>query len=378
MKAIVLAAGYATRLYPYTENYPKSLLKIAGRPLIDYTMDRMVAAPAIDAIYIVTNDRYYRAFEAWALSFQEKSGVAGKSLPILEIVNDGTSCNEERLGSIGDLEFVLRTEKIDDDLLVICSDKVFTFSLSDFIDTFRQRGEAINACSDTLDRKIIAGKFGCILLDEDNRIVDFQEKPENPKSSVKSIAFYIYPRKVIPLIAKYLDRGGNRDAPGYFTEWLCKRTPMYGWSINGACDDVGNPASYLEANSKYWSHTGSAFQEVKILILVKGNLDHRQLNRVMIFLEAWDRVTLGYIAASGKMVFEIRNWMAEEPRLLPLNLLEGLESADAGANRLGCSVTIVLGGKSDSIQIDQEEMERLLDGGSKVVIQNGKVEKGTT
>lgn len=390
MKAIVLAAGYATRLFPYTENYPKSLLNIAGKPLIDYTMDRILASRAIETVYVVTNSRFHQPFTSWSLRYREARAAAGEDLAVLQIVNDGTSSNEERLGSIGDLEFTLRTEGIDDDLLVICSDKMFDFSLVEFINYFRSRGEAVNTCSDTHDPETIKGRFGCLLLGEDNRVIDFQEKPQKPKSSVKSFAFYIYPRKIIPLVKEYLDTGGNYDAPGYFTEWLCKRTPMYGWNIDGVCDDVGSPASYIAANRKYLAAEKGPFREVKVLVLVQDILDSELLTQVVRKLERWDRVTLVYLDAGRHGLAELQRWLAENPPLLPVSLIENPDRGSAGilAERYDCSVTIFLdrdtGPESFDLTFDgsainwQSEIGRLLDSGSKVVIREGRIQRQAT
>ena len=380
MKAIILAAGYATRLYPYTENYPKSLLKIAGKPLIDYTMDRVLESPTIETVYVVTNNRFHQTFTSWSLRYREARAAAGERPPRLEIVNDGTNSNEERLGSIGDLEFTLRKEGVDDDLLVICSDKMFSFSLGKFIDAFRSRREAVNTSSDTHDPETIKGRFGCLLFGNDNRIIDFQEKPQKPKSSVKSFAFYIYPRKVIPLVKEYLDSGGNRDAPGYFAEWLCKRIPMYGWNINGVCDDVGTPASYMAANKKYLAADKGGFQEAKVMILVQGTLDHRSLTQVVQKLERWDRVTLLYLSSERCRISELRRWLADNPQLLPVNLLEieNREPAGVEAERYDCSVTIFLDRDTHSASIEPSEIEQYLDSGDRVVIREGGVQRQAT
>lgn len=238
----------------------------------------------------------------------------------------------------------------------------------------------MNASSDTHDPEAIKGRFGCLLLGKDNRIIDFQEKPQNPKSSVKSIAFYIYPRKVIPLVKEYLDTGGNRDAPGYFTEWLCKRIPMFGWNINGVCDDVGTPASYMAANKKYLAGEKASFREVKVLVLVQGTLDHGLLAQVVQKLERWDRVTLLYLSGGRRHLSELRQWIADNPHLLPVNLLEigDRDSAGLKAERYDCSVTIYLDRETHSTSIEPSEIEQHLDSGDRVVIREGGVQQQAT
>ena len=239
MKAIILAAGYATRLYPLTKNTPKTLLPIAGKPILEYTIEQIAACQGIDRIYLVTNSRFYGNFSSWLETYRP-----GSSAPEIILVDDGTRENSERLGSIGDLQLTIQSQNLDDDLLVICSDKMFEFKMSDFVDFFRIRREAVNACFDTGDPDAVRGKHGCVLLDEEGRILEFQEKPAEPKSSVQSIAFYIYPRASLHLVGEYLEGGGTADAPGFLLQWLCRRIPVYGWFFSEPCYDVGTPESY--------------------------------------------------------------------------------------------------------------------------------------
>ncbi len=249
MKAIILAAGYATRLHPLTRDLPKSLLPVAGKPILEYTLEKIGECREIDRIYIVTNRKFYRTFMEWLDRYRRLQRL--KSSVSVEIVNDGTISNEQRLGSIGDLALVVDQKRIDDDLLVICSDKMFEFSLVDFIGSYRQRREAVNACFETGDRERIRNKHGCVVLDTDGRILEFQEKPAQPASSIQSVAFYIYPRKVIPLFTQYLAEGNNTDAPGFFAQWLCRRIPMFAFLFTEPCYDVGTAESYAQINRIY-------------------------------------------------------------------------------------------------------------------------------
>jgi glucose-1-phosphate thymidylyltransferase len=238
MKAIVLAAGYATRLQPYTTHFPKPLLKVDGRPLLDFTIESILAAGIVD-IYVVTNHRFFAHFAAWRNRF-----CALRKDANIVIVDDGTSSNDDRLGSIGDLAFTIDQHGIDDDLLVTCADKRFSFDLADFVATFRAKGGAVTTCIDTGSPELIRKRFGCVRLEND-RIVEFVEKPENPPSGIKSIAFYIYPRAVIDLLPEYLASGENCDAPGNLIRWLIPRIPVHPWFVDDdSCSDVGNPGSY--------------------------------------------------------------------------------------------------------------------------------------
>jgi glucose-1-phosphate thymidylyltransferase len=249
MKAIILAAGYATRLYPLTENYPKALLKIAKKPILEYLIDKIAGCSQIDIVTVVTNSRFYSTFEKWNLS-RRKKPASGKSLKI-EIVSDMTTSNDERIGSIADLWLAIQTYKLDDDLLVLCSDKIFEFSLNDLVDFFIEKGDMVNTVYDTGSIDHIRNKHGCVIVDKDFRIIEFQEKPADPKSTLESIAFYIFPKRMIHKIGSYLAEGGNPDAPGFFTQWVVKREPVYAYIFTEKCYDVGNLESYREVNRIY-------------------------------------------------------------------------------------------------------------------------------
>jgi glucose-1-phosphate thymidylyltransferase len=246
LKAIILAAGYATRLYPLTKNTPKTLLPIAGRPILEYTVEQIAACQEIDRIYLVTNSRFFGHFSSWLDTYGPASAA-----PEIILVDDGTRDNSERRGSIGDLQLAIETQCLDDDLLVICSDKMFEFKLSEFVDFFKVRREAANACFDTGNPEAVRGKHGCVVLDEKGRILEFQEKPLEPKSTVQSIAFYIYPRPSLHLVGKYLEEEGNKDAPGFLLQWFCRRIPVYAWMFSESCYDVGTPESYRRVDELY-------------------------------------------------------------------------------------------------------------------------------
>jgi glucose-1-phosphate thymidylyltransferase len=167
------------------------------------------------------------------------------------LLDDGTCSNAERRGTIGDLMLAIESQKIDDDTLVICSDKMFGFTLYDFVGYFKKRREAINACFDTGDVESLRGKHGCVVVDAEGRIVEFEEKPSKPKSTIQSIAFYIFPRTTLPLVREYLEDGGTPDAPGFLLQWLCRRIPVYAWLFSEPCYDVGTPESYRRVDQLY-------------------------------------------------------------------------------------------------------------------------------
>ena len=249
MKTIILAAGYATRLYPLTSYIPKTLLPIAGKPILDYTLEKITQCKEIDHIYIITNDRFVNQFQRWHSDFiRHKSSF---STPTVEILNDQTRSNADRLGSIGDMWFAIESKQLNDDLLVICSDKLFEFSLNDFLAFFKRKGTTVNLCFDTGDIEQIRNKHGCVIINEKERIAEFQEKPKNPGSTIQSIAFYIFTREVIPLIKQYLTEGNNKDAPGFLLQWLCRRVPVYAFLFKEECYDIGTTESYREVDRIY-------------------------------------------------------------------------------------------------------------------------------
>lgn len=249
MKAIILAAGYATRLYPYTKDLSKALLPIAGKPVIEYTIQKITVCRDIEKIYIVTNNKFFEQFSSWLAEYQEQPHAI--TIPEIEVINDGTNSNRERLGSIGDLWLAIESKELDDDLMVICSDKMFEFSLADFVDFFKDRRAAVNTCCDVGDIELLRNKHGCVVVNERGRIVEFQEKPSHPKSTIESIAFYIFPGSTIPLIKQYLSEDNNKDAPGFLAQWLSQKESMYAFLFTEECYDIGNPDGYHRVNEIY-------------------------------------------------------------------------------------------------------------------------------
>ncbi len=384
MRAVILAAGYATRLRPYTDSFPKALLRIAGKPLLDDTVDNLLDNPPderdrgvsagsdsvdritvdrimVDRITIVTNERFRHLFEGWArgrLAAARAPAQAGavpiRSFPI-RVISDGTSSNADRLGSIGDLRLAIETEGAEDDLLVLSSDKLVSFRFSDLLRSFRQTGHTVNTCFDTADAESVKGRYGCAVVESDGRISDFQEKPEHPRSSVKSIAFYVYPREVLPLVGRYLDGGGNPDAPGHLSEWLCRRVPMYAWLLERDCRDVGTPESYLEAcalrsRERSGPTAPSRFVEIRAMVVYPGKGaeaalgpapasevppdDREALDRIVSALAGWPQLTLVYVAAPAPWTDAVEAWRDGAAHAVPVNVV-GLDEERAGPDEGG-------------------------------------------
>jgi len=232
MKALILAAGYATRLRPLTESMPKQLLPIAERPMVDWILDR-IAETSADEIHLVTNARFAADFERWA---------NGKDVIVH---NDGTTSNDDRLGAIGDIAFV----GLDDDLLVVAGDNLFDYSLADYESYWRGKGGSCVAVLDVGDREL-AKKYGIVDVDEDDRVVGFVEKPEDPPTTLCATATYLYDREHVRLVPSYLAEGNPPDQPGNLVAWLHTRAPVYAYRLQGEWFDIGDHAQLLEADNR--------------------------------------------------------------------------------------------------------------------------------
>jgi glucose-1-phosphate thymidylyltransferase len=232
VKALILAAGYATRLRPLTDTVPKQLLPVGGRPMVDWILDRIVETSA-DEVHLVTNARFAADFERWA---------QGKDV---HVHDDGTTSNEDRLGAIGDIAFV----GLDDDLLVIAGDNLFDFSLADYESYWHAKGGSCVAVHDVGDLEL-AKKYGIVDVDEDDRITNFVEKPEHPPTTLCATATYLYRRDHAALVSTYLEDGNPPDQPGNFVAWLHKREPVYAYRFPGEWYDIGDEAQLLEADNR--------------------------------------------------------------------------------------------------------------------------------
>jgi glucose-1-phosphate thymidylyltransferase len=240
MKAVVLAAGYATRLYPLTLDRPKALLPIGGRPLLEHLLERLDEVRGLNAICVVSNSKFADGFRDWARG-------AGREVRILD---DGTRNEETRLGAIGDLAFALRAEAIDDDVLVLAGDNLFSESFAPFAEFGRRKGAPALGVYDIGDLDVIQ-RYNAIGLDEDERVVFFEEKPERPTSTLIGIALYFYPRRSLELVREYLEQGNNPDQPGRLVQWLYPRVPVYAWRVPGRWYDVGSKETLADADRAF-------------------------------------------------------------------------------------------------------------------------------
>ena len=242
MKLIILAAGYATRLYPLTLNQPKPLLPVAGKPMMEHVVDNIGTIRAIDQAFIVTNAKFATHFENWARTYTRPNLQFS-----FTIVNDGSTDDSNKLGAIGDLNLVLTKFEIDDDIIVIGGDNLFSNDLAAFGDYCQQKNAPVTGVYDVGDLEQIK-KYNAIEIDETDRIVFFEEKPKFPRSTLTGIALYYYPQSALPLIRQYIGEGNNPDQPGRLVQWMYPRVPFYAWKVPGLWYDVGSIETLEEAN----------------------------------------------------------------------------------------------------------------------------------
>lgn len=245
MKGIILAAGYATRLYPLTLNKAKALLPVHGRPIIDYIVDEMNTIDDLDQIIVVSNHRFAGQFRDWA---QRRNKTSKQEKAPIVILDDGTISEQDRLGAIGDIKFCVDRMAIDDDLLVIAGDNLFTYKLRDAWLHFSRYGDdMVLACHMPPEEDL--RRFAIAMLDDNGLIANMEEKPAKPKSDIAVFATYFYRRDTVPLIDDYLAAGNPPDAPGNFPSWLYHRKPVRCYLFDGICIDIGTPESYADVTS---------------------------------------------------------------------------------------------------------------------------------
>lgn len=240
MKTIILAAGYSTRLYPLTINFPKALLPIQGKEIIKYMLEDLQTVSENTDTVLITNNRYYPLFKTWI----------DAHFPNIEVIDNGTTNKDNRLGAIGDLQFVLNQKQWMDDILVLPSDTLYEFKLQDVVKFFHEGRGFTSVVRDCGDLELIREKLGCAEVKE-GKLISFEEKPKDPKSTFLSIPVYIYPEKTVPLIKEYLATGNNADSPGAIIPWLLQKTECYAFDMDGGYSyDVGTIEMFNELNSK--------------------------------------------------------------------------------------------------------------------------------
>ena len=240
MKCLILAAGYATRLYPLTENFPKPLLKVGDKTILDWLVDDIETSGEVDEYIVISNHKFANHFEKWA---------AEKSQNIT-VVDDGTSTNETRLGAVKDIQFAIEKRQIDSDVLVIAGDNVLDFSLTKFIAYAKQKQTSCIMRYFEKDEKKLQ-KGGVVCVDENDKIIAMEEKPCNPKSNWACPPFYYYTKEDTRLVKKGIEAGCGTDAPGSYIAWLCGETDVHAMEMPGSRYDIGNLESYEKVQKDY-------------------------------------------------------------------------------------------------------------------------------
>ena len=236
MKCLILAAGYATRLYPLTENFPKPLLEVKGKPILDWLIEDI--GSLADEFVVVTNHKFVQHFEAWA---------RGRKI---RIVDDGTSSNETRLGAVCDIQYAIERASLYDDLLIIAGDNLLDFSLKGFIGYAREKNSSCTMRYWENDMARLR-KSGVVTVGEDERILAMVEKPAEPESHWCTPPFYYYRRDDLLRIPEALQDGCGTDAPGSLVAWMCRHTVMHSMEMPGKRYDIGTLESYQEIKAHY-------------------------------------------------------------------------------------------------------------------------------
>lgn len=242
MNILILAAGYATRLYPLTLTKAKPLLDIAGKPMIEWVLDNLAPVSGVDNVYVVTNNKFASSFQNWA-------DIYGRRQPErhFKIVNDGSMDDSDKLGAIGDVNLVVSRENLAaSDLIVVAGDNLFSQSLEGFA-SFAKGRAAVLATYDVKDLEAIR-KYNAIDVDASGVITQFEEKPACPTSTRTGIALYYFSKETVSLFPTYLAEGNNPDQPGRFIQWLYTRIPVYTWEVPGTWFDIGSKETLEEAN----------------------------------------------------------------------------------------------------------------------------------
>lgn len=252
MKALILAAGYGTRLYPLTQNTPKPLLPIAGKPIIEHIIKKINKISSLDKIYIVTNEKFFSHFQVWLKNFGRNTNI--------EIINDGTTSENDRLGTIGDIHLAITRKKINDDLLVIGGDNIFTSDLDAFITFARSKASGSSVGVFNLNDLNAVKRFGVVKLDRRSKIIAFQEKPEKPESSFVSMCLYYFPGGKLSRFPEYLTSSNHYDAMGHFIGWLSQVDEVYGCDFTDKWFDIGDKQAYYDAQMYFTHGRGHAKQ----------------------------------------------------------------------------------------------------------------------
>jgi len=233
IKVIITAAGYASRLWPLTRDVPKPLIEVKGKPIVEHIICRVSEIPDVDEVFVVTNAKFYPVFEDWLSDAKVRI-----QLPV-KLVNDGTTSNDDRLGQVGDINFVLQAEKFDDDILVVAGDNLFNFSLLPAYEVFQRQHRILNPLYESKSYKAARESGSVVLNEETNEFEDFMEKSPTPKSTLISLGIYFFPRQKVQLIKSYIEGKNSPDKMGFFLMWLMQQEKVLGHVYLEKWFDIG-------------------------------------------------------------------------------------------------------------------------------------------
>ena len=240
MKCMILAAGYATRLYPLTENFPKPLLKVGEKTILDWLVDDIDTSKLVDEYIVISNHKFACHFEEWAKTKQQK----------ITVIDDGTVSNETRLGAVKDIQFAIEKLDLDDDMLVIAGDNVLDFSLTKFIEYAKlKQTSCVMRYYESDYNKLL--KTGVVTIDSEDKILNMTEKSPTPATHWCCPPFYYYTKEDLKLVKKGIESGCGTDAPGSYIAWLCTKTSVHSMEMPGKRYDIGNLESYENVKSQY-------------------------------------------------------------------------------------------------------------------------------
>jgi len=245
MNILILAAGYATRLYPLTQTKAKPLLEVAGKPMVEWVLDNLAPIPDIDNVFVVTNNKFAKDFEVWADEYTRRQPKLH-----FKIINDGSTSDTDKLGAIGDIHFTVNKENLfDKDLIIVAGDNLFSEPVAEFAAVAKNHPATI-ALYDVGSEEEVK-KYNNISTDAEGRIVAFEEKPAKPTSTRSGIALYYYRKDVLPLINTYVEQGNNPDQPGRLVQWLYPQVDFRTWEVPGTWFDIGSKETLEEANEAF-------------------------------------------------------------------------------------------------------------------------------
>ncbi len=246
MKAVILAAGFATRLHPLTLNQAKPLLEIGAKPMLTWILEKLLAIKAVDEVLVVGNEKFREQFEAWRRSIDPP-------IPVV-ILNDGSTTDDNKLGAIGDMGFAMKHIAGEHELLIVAGDNLLEFDLPKYYEMFHRGGRPLLLLRE-IECTSARSRYNEVMIDEEGNVTSFREKPPDPKSNLVSICLYFFTPEIKAKIGEYLEQGNNPDAPGYFIQWLVKQIPVKAVRFEGGWFDIGNLQTLEEARQRYAART---------------------------------------------------------------------------------------------------------------------------